>query len=101
MAGVEIPDESLDDTNMIEEQDDEDDDHSASSIPGVVRKLDTEFQDISPPREAIDSPLPLSPTQAPPSASTSPTQVRSSSTHSASLDPRNNTNTDLAEANTP
>ena len=100
MAGVEIPDESLNDTSMIEEQDDEDDDNSASSNPGVARKLDTAFQDISsPPRDAVDLPLPLSPTQAPLPASPSPTQVRSSPTQSASLDPRNTKNTGLAEAN--
>ena len=98
MAGVEIPDESLVDTNMIEEQDDEDDDYSTSSNPGVARQLDTEFQDLSPPHEAVASPLPPSPTQVSPPASLTSTQVQSSSTQSASLDPRNTKNTGLAEA---
>ena len=102
MAGVEIPDESIVDTSMIEEQEGEDDDYSISSHPGgVARQLDPTFQQLITPHEAVDLPLPPSPAQASTSRSISPvpTQAQSSSPNiSASLDPRNNENTGLAEA---
>ena len=102
MAGVEIPDESLVDTSMIEEQEDEDDDYSVSSPSGgVARQLEPTFQQLSTPHEAVDLPLPPSPAQASTSRSISPvpTQAQSSLPNiHASLDPRNTTNTGLAEA---
>ena len=101
MAGVSIPDDdSPGDTSMIEETEDETEFYSKSSHHSVTRRLDTAFQELSrPPHEAVDIPLPPSPTQA--SLPTSPisTQVISSpSTQFASLDPRNTNKTGLAEA---
>ena len=100
MAGVNIPEDgSLGDANMIEEAEDEADVHSESSNHSVVRRLNTVFQELSPPHEAVDLPLPPSPTQASLPASPISTEVVSSpSTPSVSLDPRNTTNTGLAEA---
>ena len=107
MAGVEIPeDESQGDTSMVVEEDEE---YNSPSewVHNAARRLDPEFQvDLTPPHEAVDLPLPPSPTQR----ATSPISINSTQdtpgsstppTSPASLDPRNATNTGLAEATTP
>ena len=109
MAGVEIPEEeSQGDTSiMVVEEDEEYDSPSELVNHPAARRLDPEsLVDLTPPHEAVDLPLPPSPTQR----ATSPLSMNSTqdtpgsstpSTSSASLDPRNATNTGLAGATTP